>query len=107
MTTEHFFAVIILGIASYRITRFFVIDTLLEPWRSKSHHWLEQRRGLFWSKLYDLTSCTWCIGYWVSLVVYLIYKGDFFDDWTRNDWLRSIAVAGVQGMLHAVEPEEE
>ena len=103
----HFFVVLILGIASYRITRFLVIDSLLEPGRAKFHAKLETKSGLMWTKLYDLISCTWCAGWWISLVVYATYKGNFFIDWTRLDWLSAIAVAGVQGMLHAVEPDEE
>lgn len=106
MTTAQLATVVILGIAAYRVTRFLVIDTLLEPGRSKLHSKLEQRDGLIWAKIYDLISCTWCVGVYVSFAIYAIYLWNLFVDWTRLDWLSAIAVAGVQGMLHAIEPED-
>jgi len=106
MTTAQLATVIILGFCSYRVTRFLVIDTLLEPGRSKLHSKLEQKDGLLWAKIYDLISCTWCVGVYVSVAIYAIYLGSLFVDWTRLDWLSAIAVSGVQGMLHALEPEE-
>jgi hypothetical protein len=106
VTTAQLATVLILGLAAYRVTRFLVIDTLLEPSRSKFHSMLERRNGVLWAKIYDLVSCTWCVGVYVSFAVYAIYLWDLFINWTRFDWLSAIAVAGVQGMLHALEPEE-
>lgn len=106
MTTAQLATVLILGLVSYRITRFLVVDSLLEPGRTKFHTALEAKRGLFWAKLYDLVSCTWCVGVYVSMLVYAVYLWNLFIDWTRLDWLSAIAVAGVQGLLHAFEPEE-
>jgi hypothetical protein len=107
VTTAQLATVLILGLAAYRITRLLVIDELLEPGRSKFHAMLERRNGLLWAKLYDLVSCTWCVGVYVSLLIYAVYLWNLFIDWTRVDWLSAIAVAGVQGMLHAIEPDDE
>jgi len=98
--------VVILGFAAYRVTRLLVIDSLLEPGRSKFHDAVERRNGLVWDKIYDLVSCTWCVGVYVSFIIYAVYLWDLFVHWTRVDWLSAIAIAGVQGMLHAVEPDE-
>ena len=106
MTVAQLATVIILGLASFRVTRFLVVDDLLEPGRSKFHSMLERRSGLLWAKLYDLVSCTWCVGVYVSFAIYAIYLWNLFTDWTRLDWLIAIAVAGVQGMLSAFEPDE-
>jgi hypothetical protein len=106
MTTSQLATVLILGLAAYRVTRFLVIDSLLEPARSNFHVMLERRNGVFWAKIYDLVSCTWCVGVYVSFDIYAIYLWNLFVDWTRFDWLSAIAVAGVQGMLHAIEPED-
>lgn len=106
MTTAQLSTVIILGFCAYRVTRFLVIDTLLEPARSNFHSKLEQKDGVLWAKIYDLVSCTWCVGVYVSFAIYAILLGNLFVDWTRVDWLSAIAVSGVQGMLHALEPEE-
>jgi hypothetical protein len=107
LTGTQLATVIILGFASYRITRFLIIDELLEPGRSKFHLRLETRKGFFWAKLYDLVSCTWCVGVYVSFAIYVIYLWDLFIHWTRIDWLSAIAVAGVQGLLHAIEPDND
>jgi hypothetical protein len=107
VTIAQLATVLILGLAAYRTTRFLVIDTLLEPGRSKFHASLERRSGLLWAKIYDLVSCTWCVGVYVSFAIYAIYLWNLFVDWTRFDWLSAIAIAGVQGMLHAIEPDDD
>jgi Protein of unknown function (DUF1360) len=106
VTGSQLATVIVLGFAAYRVTRFLVIDTLLEPARSNFHSMLERRNGILWAKVYDLVSCTWCVGVYVSFAIYAIFLWNLFVDWTRVDWLSAIAVSGVQGMLHALEPEE-
>lgn len=105
MTLATLATVIVLGLAAYRVTRFLVIDSLLEPGRTKFHDAVGSRNGRIWAKFHELISCTWCIGVYVSIGVYALFVGDLFIDWTRTDFLSAIAVAGVQGMLHAVEPE--
>lgn len=105
MTTDQLATILILGICAYRITRFLVIDELLEPGRTKFHTRLEVHTGYIWAKIYDLVSCTWCVGVYVSMLVYVIFLGDPFVHWTRLDWLSAIAVAGVQGFIHSVEPD--
>src|SRR6202008_3284018 len=62
VTGSQLATVIVLGLAAYRVTRFLVIDTLLEPARSNFHSMLERRNGILWAKVYDLVSCTWCVG---------------------------------------------
>lgn len=104
---------IVLAIASFRITRFLIIDTMLSGSRNKVHSVFinkAQRNGklhVLWEKLYDLTSCTWCIGFWVSLVVYWLFTWDSPADWNQLDLFNVFAMAGIQGMLHAIEPGDE
>jgi amino acid permease len=106
LTTDQLATVLILGIAAYRLTRLLVIDSLLEPGRTKFHTMLETHQGYMWAKVYDLVSCTWCVGVYVSMLIYCTFLWDIFLHWTRLDWLSAIAVAGVQGMLHAIEPDD-
>lgn len=99
----------ILGFAAFRITRFLVIDTLIDGLRAKFHTFLANRRGklqFLAQKALELTSCTWCAGFWVSLLLYSLYVWHNPLDFTRFDWINTAAVAGVQGLLHAYEPEE-
>lgn len=104
------FVWLILGFASYRLTRFLVIDTLLDGIRSKFHVFLVNRTKklrFFAVKLYELTSCTWCLGFWVSLLAYSLYLWHSPLDFNQVDWVNVFAVTGVQGLLHAFEPDNE
>lgn len=98
---------LVLGIAAYRITRFLVIDTLFEGSRNKFHTWLANKQGMIYDKILDLTSCTWCLGFWVSLVLYSFYLWECPIDFNRLEWISTFAIAGVQGMLHALEPGDD
>jgi hypothetical protein len=60
---------IILALAAWRITRFLIEDHLFEPLRDR-----------IWSKFPPEStkigyffSCPWCMGFWVSAVVVVLY----------------------------------
>lgn len=103
---------VILALASYRLTRFLVIDTLVEGLRHKFYGFLSNRAlkqgklHLIWEKIYELSSCTWCAGFWVSLGLYTAYVWLAPWDFTRFDLLNILAIAGIQGLVHAFEPDE-
>lgn len=90
---------LLLALGAYRITRFIVIDTLFEGTRNKTFLFLEKKNNIVADKVLDLIGCTWCTGVWVSAVVYYIYAQEFH-------FLNVIAIAGLQGLLHALEPDE-
>jgi hypothetical protein len=94
-----------LALASFRITRFIVIDDLLSVQREAFMSWFLNKGGPAWDKLYDLFGCTWCVGVYVSAAVYWLYIQDFELSWEA--FLNISAIAGAQGMLHALEPSEE
>lgn len=105
---------VILAFASFRITRFLVIDTLISGARNKFHSFLVNRAQknnkilhFVWEKVYELTSCTWCSGFWVSAALYTLYVWVNPLDFSRLDVLNIFAIAGIQGMLHAYEPGDE
>jgi hypothetical protein len=105
-----FLALVILILAVYRVTRFFLFDTLIESERTKLHEFLtkgERVNSWFFQKLYDFTSCSWCFGVWVALVLTSFYFWECPLDWTRELWIFFAAVAGGAGLLHAFEPNEE
>lgn len=97
----------ILGLASYRLTRFLLFDTLIDGWRQRYYVFLINRNKprLFWSKLLDLTSCSWCLGFWVSLAALSLYLGTAPWEFTKEQFISLFAIAGVQGFIHAAEPE--
>lgn len=98
---------LILGFASYRITRFLVIDSFFEGSREKFYVFLANRRGklqFFWEKLLYLTGCTWCVGVYISTLSYIAWDQDWYG---ARAILTVAAIAGVQGMIHALEPSED
>ncbi len=119
-----FFLVLILGLAAYRITRFIVSDSLLDGIRNKlisilfapdelTEPQLDEEGNYqppvldepyridiprFWAvtfgKLGELITCRFCIGFWVSLALYLSYQ-----QWGLAWPIMAFAVAGVQALL--------
>lgn len=87
---------LILSLAVYRLTRLFLRDTVLNPLRDR-----------FWEKhppettrLGYLSTCPWCLGFWLSLAVYSCYT--ILPVPTL--WLCCVlAVSAVVGLLTALE----
>lgn len=104
---------VVLALASYRITRFLVIDTLIAGIRNKFHGVLinkaqkQSKLRPVWEKMYDLSSCTWCFGFWVSFILYWLFVWNSPADWNQLDVINVFAIAGIQGILHAFEPGDE
>ena len=58
--------VIVLGLVTYRVSRFIVLDTLIEGWRDVFHSWLLRKPKLWRVKLEELLGCPFCVSIWVS-----------------------------------------
>ena len=94
--------------AAYRVTRLIVIDAIFdEPrawflrklgFRKGKDGDLYNRESMLAEKLVYLFTCTWCVGIWVSGILYVLVFREF-------DFLNIFAVAGGQGILHALEPD--
>lgn len=100
---------IILALASYRITRFFLFDSLIAHSRQSYYVRLanasatgNRLKKLLAHKLLELSSCSWCLGVWVTGGVYWLYT-TYGLTW----YLIVAALAGAQGMVHAVEPSDD
>ena len=109
---NEFFVVLILGLVAFRITRFLLIDSFFEGSRYQLHRTLsrinEDGHVPTWrTKLLDLSSCTWCLGFWISLLTYGVFVWENPLDWTRQDVILAVAVSAVQGLIHAYEPSED
>lgn len=98
---------LILGFASYRATRFVVLDTLPEKLRQRFFLWLVNRKRLprLSEKVLELFSCTFCAGAWITLIIASLYFKELPWAFTTNEWLSAIGIAGVQAFIHTVEPE--
>lgn len=108
-----FVTLLILGLASYRLTRLFLFDAILDSLRNKLHAGLanaslkgsvvKRRLSEF---LLKATTCSWCLGVYVTFAVYWLYVGNYPQDWGRLGWLTYAGITGLQGMLHAFEPDD-
>jgi hypothetical protein len=121
---ETLLLIIILGVVAYRITRFFVSDSLIgmgdpgglneatgevEPPTSPMAVRLDKfaynddttDRSWIRGKIGDLFSCTFCLGFHVSWIVYALWTWSM--PWTVADpqvWILSVfGVAGVQAFI--------
>jgi hypothetical protein len=106
-----FIDLVVVVLAAYRLTRFVVKDSLLgrlpsktEPRGSGFRRALDEfayddrgeDRSLLRGKLGDLLTCTWCVGFWLSLVALWGWtEGGLVVQWVVVLW----AVAGAQGYL--------
>lgn len=62
------FTFILLSLATYRLTRLFLLDEITEPlrdaiWKKFPPH----------TKLGYLLTCFWCFGFWASILVVVLY----------------------------------
>ena len=67
-------ALVIFGLAGYRITRLLLWDHLFDGFRSWLwRHWPPERGGIGY-----LFTCPWCMGFWVAsllVIAYIIVPG--------------------------------
>lgn len=99
---------LVLAFAAFRITRFLVFDSLFSHTRQRLLVWLANRKlSVLNHKTLELITCTWCVGFWITLAVYSIYLGTYPWDFTRIEWITTFGIAGAQGLLHAFEPNDE
>jgi hypothetical protein len=64
--------IVLFSLVVYRVTRFLLLDTLIENVRESWLIWLEKpkiqggKMGLWREKLLQLSSCPYCVSIWVS-----------------------------------------
>jgi uncharacterized membrane protein YcjF (UPF0283 family) len=102
--------ILILGLAGYRITRFFIEDSLIERPRKKVLDWFRIRyqamagknRRFWFNELYTLITCAFCMSIWISFIVWNLYD--------RADIISAVAhvlaVAGVIAIVYDLRPDE-
>lgn len=89
------FALVLIALASARLTRLVTTDTILDPPRD----WLLLRLPTR-SKIATLIECNYCTGFWVTLATVLIWHG-----WgTVGRWVVWVwAAAAVQMIVNAID----
>lgn len=98
---------VILTFATYRITRFFLFDTIIEGTRHRWYNRLLKKDNLLRNKLVELTSCSWCFGVHASYALLSLYLRVYPWQLGVNGWITVAAIAGAAGLLHAYEPNGE
>jgi hypothetical protein len=103
---------VILALASYRATRFFVKDSLF-GFGADSASRLSVKIDRFgyddegadrsWlrGKIADLLTCTFCLGAWISLAIVCAYLRATPIELGVDGWAIAWAVAGAQGFLNS------
>jgi hypothetical protein len=103
---------VLLVLASYRITRFFVSDSLMgfgPDSGSQVSAWVDRfaytedgvDRSFLRGKLGDLLTCTWCLGFWVSLAALCAWGQVAPWELGTEGVLTAFAVAGGQGFMNS------
>lgn len=97
MTSEDFATV---ALASYRITRLVTTDKLTARPRRDVMAWAMTRRheGYQSWKIDDLVSCSFCAGWWITLLVLAAWRVRLL-----RPVVRAFAVAGAQSLLNAAD----
>jgi hypothetical protein len=57
---------IVLSAVSYRVSRFLLLDSLIDETRNSVLEWLEMHPNRFTLKLLELLGCPYCVTIWVS-----------------------------------------
>lgn len=70
--------IIVLSLVTYRVTRFFILDSLIEVTRDRVYVWLETHPNRFTMKLIELIRCPYCMTIWVAAGAVVII--DVFTD---------------------------
>lgn len=105
---------LLLALAAYRATRFFVDDSLIGGnYASGSeigetlHRWARDRDGndKKWGRgrIADLASCTYCAGWWITLTVTCLWLYAWPWQLGREGWLTAAALAGAQALFNALD----
>lgn len=118
--------------AAFRVTRFFTADSLMHAFRSRLYRWAwvepdeadlyrlsyamqtgsmdgvdecvdpMPRQGGLRTYVYELLTCAWCLGVWVSFAVVAFWAWVVLDGVAVDAYLvTGAAVAGAQGLLAA------
>lgn len=112
---------VVLCLAAFRITRFFLYDSLMgmglvgkefaSPLAERVDRFAYDREGnnrsLLRGKLGDLLTCPWCLGFWISAACYFSWLGATvgWDGITATPLpvhgITVFAIAGVQGYINS------
>jgi hypothetical protein len=87
---------VLCALVVYRVTRFLIADTLIEGTRTRFGDWLLGSEPKVWrDKLYDLTTCPYCLSIWVSAATVAVVDAFMSVPLPVLVWLASAGLAMV------------
>lgn len=98
----------VLGFASYRATQLVVWDSIGDGPRERLKSWHMNgvgpgRSNRLRTFVLNLTSCTYCSGWWLSLITLAVYLTAAGQWGASSVWVHAVefwAVAGIQALLN-------
>lgn len=94
----------VLGLAAYRATQLVVWDTIGDKVRARIELWHARKfESVLRTFIRDLIGCTYCAGWWLSLVAVVVYLTAAAQWGAAPLWVHAIefwAVAGIQALLN-------
>lgn len=63
---------VVLSAVTYRVSRFIVLDSLIDEPRNWVLSWLEMHPNGLTNKLHELLGCPWCVTIWIAAGVVAI-----------------------------------
>lgn len=100
-----------LGFAASRAVQLVVHDTIGDPLRDRLNTWHMNgvgpgRSNKSRSFIRNLLSCTYCVGWWLSIITTLVYLVAAGQWGAASIWVHAVecwAVAGIQAIINRVD----
>ena len=102
----------IFGLATFRLTRLLIYDSITSFIRRPFHEWVEEELtdGTIETYLHikgkgirrwigELLSCYWCAGIWCSLLIFGVYY--FLPNWA-GPIIMVLAIAGLAAIIETI-----
>jgi hypothetical protein len=91
---------IILALATFRMTRLFVYDKITEPLRRPFFDEIEEEGEIYLQPkgfIGTLLSCHWCTGFWCSIITVILFFNPYLEFFAVI-----LAVAGLASLIQWV-----
>lgn len=96
------------GLATYRLVRLAIVDSIFDTPRERVHSWLIDRNSRFTDWLLELVICQWCLGIWMAGAVTAVIAVASDLDLGVALWvLFALATAALHSFLSVLETVAE
>jgi hypothetical protein len=108
---SYFVLVLVLSAVTWRVTRFLILDTLLDTPRDWVHLWLQTPHPKRWVyalkiKVFELISCPYCTSVWVAAGAVLLTR-PFVDGIPLPVWTWLAVATGAMIIWDYVDKDQK